>query len=149
MVRRVYRVCRAVHSRLDGLGAKLAGGRWNSPGHSVVYMAESVSLAVLENLVHMARQDFPVGYVLVTADIPERVEVLSEELLRADAGLQDETSQDLGDHWIERQLSAVLCVPSAVVSGEFNYLLNPAHPDFDFIDSGVHTDFRFDPRLFG
>jgi len=122
MVRRVYRVCRAVHSRLDGLGAKLAGGRWNSPGHSVVYKAERVSLAVLE---------------------------ISEEFPRADARLPDANSQDLSDHWIERQLSAVLCVPSAVVSGEFNYLLNPAHPDFDFIDSEVHADFRFDPRLFG
>ncbi|HUE02378.1 MAG TPA: RES family NAD+ phosphorylase [Bryobacteraceae bacterium] len=36
------------------------GGRWNSPGRAV-YMAESIALAVLENLVHMARQDFPRG----------------------------------------------------------------------------------------
>jgi RES domain-containing protein len=58
---RLYRVCRAKHARLDGLGAKSVGGRWNSPGRAVVYMAESISLAVLENLVHMARVDFPTG----------------------------------------------------------------------------------------
>lgn len=29
----------------------------------MVYMAQSVALAVLENLVHMSRQDFPTGYV--------------------------------------------------------------------------------------
>ena len=58
MPRRVYRVCRARYARLDGEGARRAGGRWNSPGRTVVYMAESVALAVLENLVHMSRQDF-------------------------------------------------------------------------------------------
>jgi RES domain-containing protein len=63
MSQRVFRVCRAIHVLLDGEGAKRAGGRWNSPGHAVVYMAGSVSLAVLENLVHMSKEDFPVGYV--------------------------------------------------------------------------------------
>ena len=60
---RVYRVCRARYARLDGEGARRVGGRWNSAGRAVVYMAESIALAVLENLVHMSRQDFPTGYV--------------------------------------------------------------------------------------
>jgi RES domain-containing protein len=63
MPRRVYRVCRAVYARLDGLGAKRVGGRWNSPGRAVVYMAET--LAVIENLVHLSKEDFPSGYVTV------------------------------------------------------------------------------------
>ena len=58
MARSLYPVCRARHARSDGEGARLAGGRWNSPGRAVVYMAESVALAVLENLVHMSAQDF-------------------------------------------------------------------------------------------
>lgn len=70
MVRRVCRVCRARYARLDGEGAKLVGGRWNSPGRAVVYMAESVALSVLENLVHMSRQDFPTGYVCIAAILP-------------------------------------------------------------------------------
>jgi RES domain-containing protein len=53
MAVRVYRVCRARYARLDGEGAKLVGGRWNSPGRTVVYMAESMALAVLENLVRV------------------------------------------------------------------------------------------------
>jgi RES domain-containing protein len=57
----VFRSARAIHARLDGSGAKRAGGRWNSRGHAVVYTAESVPLAVLENLVHMSRTDFPIG----------------------------------------------------------------------------------------
>ena len=45
--RRTFRVCRARYARLDGTGAQLAGGRWNSPGRAVVYMAESIALAVV------------------------------------------------------------------------------------------------------
>jgi RES domain-containing protein len=63
--RRVFRVCRARYARLDGAGSRVVGSRWNSPGRAVVYMAESIALAVLENLVHMTRQDFPRGYVCV------------------------------------------------------------------------------------
>ena len=31
MAHAIYRVCRARHVRLDGEGARLVGGRWNSP----------------------------------------------------------------------------------------------------------------------
>ena len=71
--RRVFRVCRARYARLDGTGARLVGGRWNSSGRAVVYMAESIALAVLENLVHMTRQDFPRGYVCVAAVLPDGI----------------------------------------------------------------------------
>ena len=49
-MRRVFRVCRSIYARLDGEGARRLGGRWNSPERVVVYMADSISLAVLENL---------------------------------------------------------------------------------------------------
>src|ERR1035437_10313235 len=88
MARRVYRVCRARYARLDGEGARLAGGRWNSLGSSVVYMAESVALAVLENLVHMSRQDFPNGYVCVAAVLPDSVNITTERDRRLRASLQ-------------------------------------------------------------
>ena len=37
----------------SGEGARLYGGRWNSPGTAMVYTAGSVSLATLELLVHL------------------------------------------------------------------------------------------------
>jgi RES domain-containing protein len=43
--------------------------------------------------------------------------------------------------------SAVLEVPSIVVNGEFNYLLNPEHPDFERLEIGSALPFSFDPRL--
>jgi len=42
-------------------------------------MAESVSLAVLENLVHMSKEDFPTGYVVVAAEIPDEIRVIEEK----------------------------------------------------------------------
>jgi RES domain-containing protein len=145
----VYRVCRAIFSRLDGGGAKLAGGRWNSPGRSVVYMAESVPLAVLENLVHMSRTDFPKGYVVAGAALPDAAPLLTEVQLRIAAGLVDSSERAVGDYWIEHDLSAVLQVPSAVVQGSSNFLLNPAHPGFRRIVAHRPIEFQFDPRLFG
>jgi RES domain-containing protein len=147
MARRVYRVCRAVHRRLDGEGARLAGGRWNSPGKAVVYMAVTVSLAVLENLVHMARADFPAGYILLVAMIPDGLDMLDEVDLRRQLG--EAGRQTLGDRWIDSGSSAVLAVRSTVVPFERNFLLNPAHPDFRLIQVEPAVPFTFDERLFG
>lgn len=143
---RIYRVCRSKWAALDGEGAKRSGGRWNSPGRAIVYMAENVSLAVLENLVHMATQDFPTGYVVVAATIPDGTLIMrSEELMQMFPGFP---RQLLGDRWLELGLSAVLSVPSAVVPMERNYLLNPAHPDFTGLEVEPAIPFEFDPRLF-
>ena len=145
---REFRVCRARYSRLDGEGARLAGGRWNSPGHAVVYMAETIALAVLENLVHMNRQDFPVGYVCIAAILPSGVSIESERDLRLRPGSLISRSQDLGDWWIRSGRSTVLEVPSTIVQREHNYLLNPAHPEFAEIITEPPALFHFDPRLF-
>ena len=148
MARSVYRVCRARYARLDGEGARLVGGRWNSPGRAVVYMAESVALAVLENLVHMSLQDFPIGYVCVAAVLPDSMNIATEQELRLRADLRELSSQDLGDWWIDSKESAVLEVPSAVVADEHIYLINPAHPDFARIVVDPPALFHFDLRLF-
>ena len=145
-MRRVFRVCRAIYARLDGEGARRVGARWNSPGYPVVYMAESVSLAVLENLVHMSRDDFPTGYVVVGAIIPNTVDILSEEQLRISFGALP--PQLLGDRWIKSLSSAVLRVSSAVVPNESNYLLNPKHPAFPQIVTEIPVPYFFDRRLF-
>jgi RES domain-containing protein len=112
--RRVFRVCRARYARLDGAGARLVGGRWNSVGRSVVYMAESIALAVLENLVHMTRQDFPRGYVCVAAVLPDGISMIHEKDLRKDPALEDRSTEQLGDWWLDSRSSAVLQVPSFV-----------------------------------
>jgi hypothetical protein len=91
-----YRVCRRIHAALDGQGAFRAGGRRNSPGRRMVYMAQSVALAVLENLVHMSRQDLPTGYVCILAMVPVDIAVLSEADLRADRNLKRRLNTGFG-----------------------------------------------------
>jgi RES domain-containing protein len=146
----VYRVCRRIHTALDGEGARRVGGRWNSPGRPVVYMAQSVALAVLENLVHMSRQDYPAGYVIVRAVIPDHVLILDEDAVRSSTGCSDQmTPRALGDRWLDRALSAVLRVPSAVIPSEWNYLINPLHLEFAQIAVQLPEPFHFDARLFG
>ena len=114
----------------------------------MVYMAQSVALAVLENLVHMSRQDFPTGYVRITATVPDDIAILSEIDLRGNRSLKDLSTRALGDAWLDREPSAVLKVRSAVVPEEWNYLLNPRHPDFSRIVVHQPEPFVFDERLF-
>ena len=57
------------------------------------------------------------------------------------------TVQLIGDDWAVGEDSAVLQLPSAIVPTEWNYLLNPAHPDFDKITIGPKQPIEFAPRL--
>lgn len=56
-------------------------------------------------------------------------------------------TQKIGDRWLDSGASAVLRVPSAIVSGEVNYIVNPRHPGFCRIETGAIRGFRFDARV--
>lgn len=56
-------------------------------------------------------------------------------------------TQAFGAEWVQSQRNVALRVPSTVVPGEFNYLLNPAHPGFAKVKVGKPESFFFDPRL--
>lgn len=49
----VWRLSNGRYPPLDGEGARLAGGRWNSPGQPAVYTSESLALCLAESLVHL------------------------------------------------------------------------------------------------
>jgi RES domain-containing protein len=55
--------------------------------------------------------------------------------------------QDLGTRWANDRRTVCLEVPSAVVAGEKNFLLNPLHRDFRRLEIGDPQPFEFDPRL--
>lgn len=135
---------------LSGDGARLYGGRWNSPGVSVVYLAESVSLAVLEVLVHLEATRILESYSLVRIDFEQstvRTMVVDELPLNwADYPAPAEL-QAIGNAWVEASESLLLKVPSTIVPFEHILLLNPAHPDRGSISVAEPFPFRLDPRL--
>lgn len=150
---RVYRLSKAIFARdLSGKGAERAGGRWNSKGTPMIYTSESRALCTAEIAVHTPLGNLPVGYVLIILNIPDdlKIKVLSAKSLPArwKAFPHLNLTQDIGDKFIRDKQYAVLKVPSAVVQGEYNYLLNPFHPDFHRIVIEKTEAFDFDERLF-
>lgn len=95
----------------------------------------------------MSKEDFPVGYVSVSASIPDDLRILTDDDVKE--GLPDAGPRELGDRWIGSLASAILRVRSAVVTDEFNFLLNPRHPEFAQIIAEPAIPFVFDERLFG
>ena len=132
----------------SGEGAALHGGRWNTRGQPVVYTASSLSLATLELLVGVRRVQRLPEYVAIQCSFPEALVRFVGPLPEDWAGYPAPPMvQTIGDSWLLSHTSAVLAVPSAIIQFEFNYLLNPDHPDFRSIDIGKPTPFRLDYRL--
>jgi len=69
----LWRLCRQPHADLNGEGARRFGGRWNRPGHPVVYLAEHPALAALEVRVHLDLPFalLPADYVLMQVVVPD------------------------------------------------------------------------------
>jgi RES domain-containing protein len=134
----------------DGEGARLYGGRWNSPGTALVYTAQSQSLAALELLVHLQASEILASYSSIAVTFADKlIEVLDSAVLprqwRRFPG--PVALQEIGDRWVAASRSVVLQVPSAVVPAEALFLLNPGHADFASVKIGSPTPFEFDHRL--
>ena len=150
---RLWRICRQVHAAgaFSGEGARLYGGRWNSPGVSLVYTSPSLALAALETFVHLEPNLQPDDLVSIEAELPddvptERLDLKS--LPRNWYELRDESLRIFGDHWIRAGGTVALHVPSAAIRGEWNVLLNPAHSDIRRIKIQQPKPFEFDLRMF-
>jgi RES domain-containing protein len=136
-----WRLCREPFADLAGEGARLYGGRWNTPGRPLVYAASSAALALLEVRVQLdlPPELLPADYVLLTIDLRD---------------LATETVPDFppdpaafGDAWLRERRTPVLRVPSAIVPESTNLLLNPAHPAATEARIIGRRRFEFDRRL--
>ena len=151
-MRRLWRLTKARHlgTALDGEGARLFGGRWNSPGRRAVYLSEGLSLAVLEVLVHTDVSTAP-AHVALPLELPDGVPVteLAPARLPPDwrAPEAPSSTRALGDAWLAARETAFLRVPSVIIPEEFNVVLNPEHPDAGRLVRGKPAPFSFDPRL--
>lgn len=150
---KLYRLTKAAYSNdLSGKGAEIAGGRWNSKGVAMLYTAQSIALATTEIAVHVPLGILPKGYVTITFELPEEIsmEELKENNLPADFSSipHSHSTQIIGDEFISGKKTLVLKVPSVVVSGDYNFLINPNHQDINKLIIVNITPYEFDRRLF-
>ncbi|ATC94721.1 RES family NAD+ phosphorylase [Pseudoalteromonas tunicata] len=150
-----YRIAPKKHndisSALTGLGGLYAMGRWHFIGKPVVYTASSRSLAMLERLVNDTTDILSTNLSVTTIQIPDDLRikrlVASELPIAWDDHPYINDTQAIGSHWLNSLESAVLQVPSSLCHDEYNFLINPAHPDCNQIKCIDSKDFFYPNRL--
>ena len=141
----LYRLHRRQRAAADHGGTLVIGQRWNAAGIGMLYCASSLSLALLEILVHTDKTNIPDNYVWSVASAGSiRPLIVNED------HLHDLTyTRSIGRQWVRDGIDAGVMVPSVIVPTEMNVLLNPAHRDYSAIEWKEPVPFAFDPRLFG
>ncbi|MCC5930584.1 MAG: RES family NAD+ phosphorylase [Cyclobacteriaceae bacterium] len=152
---RVFRIEREKYltHTLKGVGAALNDGyRWNSLHTYLVYTAESRALAMLEISVHLDfSEDLPTDRYYVEIDIPKDITIMElpiEQLPEDwDSRPPIPETQYIGDDFVYKKEAPVLKVPSSIVPPEYNYLINPNHPDSAKIKVISTQRLQFDSRF--
>ncbi len=135
---------------LNGEGARLYGGRWNSPGVAAVYLAESRALAALEILVHAPREVLRLKWVLIELEVPDSlIDEVPPSKLPANWQLQPSSkqAQTFGTYWLRDYRNLSLLLPSVVIPEEKSLLLNPLDPAMRDLKPAKPRPFSFDLRL--
>ncbi len=150
---RVFRLSKKKYSKdLSGKGASKSGNRWNSKGTEIIYTAESRALAMAEVAVHLTLATLPSDYVMIEIDIPDSIKIKEVKLIDLPNNWNNHppntTTQKIGDNFIDSIDDCLLKVPSAVVQGDSNYLINPYHKKFKKIKITNVFNFPFDKRIF-
>ena len=149
----VYRITtrKWMKTASGGEGSRLFGGRWTSPGRPAVYTASSISLAILETLVHMDSRTAP-PMVVFEVVLPDSVDVTVVSAADLPTNWNDPGGADqqaFGDAWLTEADTVALIVPSAVVPYENNVILNPLHAEFERVSVRQPEVLALDKRLLG
>ncbi len=147
-----YRIAKKRHPIYDPGGAVAAGTRWTSPGYGVIYAAEHYATGILEILVHYGRVRLPGPHHARAIYLPDDLRIERFDPA-AHAGWHLEGSpvaREFGDGWFTAGRTAVLAVPSVPGQpAEWNYIINPGHPEAGRIQPLPPFDVVWDGRLFG
>ena len=126
-------------------------GRWNSKGTSLIYTSATLSLATLETLVSMEIENFGNIFVSIGVKIPDNLPIKQVDENLLPHNWRDTSPPfvlaSIGDKWLTAKTTAVLKVPSAIIPQEYNYLINPLHPDFERISIYPPQSFTLDRNL--
>jgi RES domain-containing protein len=128
----VYRITfRTFTSSLFAPGIE---GRWNGAARKVIYAAESIPLAFMENMIRRKGVGFNDDFRIMIIEIPDSLGITvitPHDLADGWRDYRDYTiCQAVGNNWYDGGKTAVLKVPSAVLPEANNYVINSAHPDF-------------------
>jgi RES domain-containing protein len=147
----VYRIAGALYKDdLSGEGARRNGARWNSKGIAMLYASEHISLCALEMLVNIVLTEIKQNFYLLHIALPEQASLVSITAGKLKKNWQEDAGYThfIGDEFCKEKKALILKVPSAVIPDEYNFLLNPRHPDFKKVKIMKSKPFIFDKRLF-
>jgi RES domain-containing protein len=149
----VFRLTKSSYQNdLSGRGAEIYGGRWNSKNTPMIYTSQSRALCVAEIAVHSPLGIIPKDYFLITIEIPDTCKIKQISESELPAGWSSiphiHQTQQIGDIFIKNADNLVIKVPSAVVQGDWNFLINPLHQDISSIKIISVEEYNFDKRLF-
>jgi len=145
-----YRICKTQYAHdMSGLGARLTGGRWNTAGHPILYTSENSALAAFELATHVSLSILPDDLSLVTYSIPSDLSI--DEVTNLpnhwDNIPPNDQTRKIGDNFILHAQAPILKVPSVVIKGAFNYLINPNNTGSQLIKIESVNPFSFDQRF--
>jgi RES domain-containing protein len=131
---------------LDGQGGVRFSARWHTEGRRIVYAADHPASALLELLVHTDRALLPKSYQLLKIEVQEKIKV---ERALPPRGWNEKLSvtRNIGDRWLHDNKSLLLEVPSAILPDVFHTLINPVHPDAQFLKIIAVQHVPLDARL--
>ena len=149
----VYRLCRESYANdLSGRGAEINGGRWNGKGTPALYTSASRALCAIEIVVHVPAGIIPKDYFMVSISIPDNEAIDTINLKNLPANWNNNpisgSTQRIGNAFLAEQKALALKVPSAIIKDEWNYIINPMHPNFKKVKIINIEPFTFDTRLF-
>jgi RES domain-containing protein len=147
----VYHLGKSKFARqLTGEGAKLHGGRWNLIGEACLYASASKALSVLEYAANVSLEEMPYSLSVTVYQLPAKcwkqfgIESLPEnwDLIPA-----PEETKRWGSQYLQQAKILALKLPSVIIPSEFNFILNPLHPDFKKVKIKEVQAFTFDRRI--
>ncbi|MCX6270197.1 MAG: RES family NAD+ phosphorylase [Bacteroidetes bacterium] len=149
----LFRLAKSVYARdLSGKGAEKTGGRWNSKGTRMLYTSSSRALSMAEMAVHLPLGILPTGFEMVTLFLPEPGSILEIDNQSLPPNWRSlpfpHSTQVLGDQFVRESKSLIFKVPSAIVQGDYNYLINPLHPEMAGVNVIDCEPFVFSERMF-
>ncbi len=143
---------RIVHKQFsESLNCSGMAGRWNLAGQRVLYAADSIPLAFLENMIRRQGVGFNEDFKIMIVEIPDNLSIETIEASNLKAGWrsmnQYAQTQLLGTAWFVSAATLILKVPSAVLPSSYNLVINSTHPGFSKIKLIAVTDLVPDERI--